>query len=66
MIHSAVGTGWPVRPGGACRSDRRYLGSLTEQTSGGSRFQIVFVKFLDFLMFMTSRWFLFVCDIVVC
>lgn len=37
---------------------------LDRQTPGWSRFQIVFVKFLNCFMFITSRWFLFLCDIV--
>lgn len=51
MIHSAVGTGWPVRPSGACRSDWRYLGSLTfgrESVSDSFREISRFLNVYDF------------------
>lgn len=37
----------------------------TGQTLGQSKFWVVLLDFLYYFMFMTSKWFLYVCDTVV-
>jgi hypothetical protein len=55
----------PVRPEVSGGFDR--VAQLSDRhTPVLSQFRVVFVEFLDCFMFMTSRWFLFVCDTIVC
>ena len=66
-MNGFVVTGRLVRPCGGRRSDRRYIRGLTGWPDGLTRQTLGWIRFrVDCLMYMTYRWFLSVCDTIVC